>query len=136
MNVAATVPEEGDASDFVPLRRQSSFARRALQRIDIALCLRIQPYGEEGGVFALAFSDLSCLCAQLQKPRGDPVGGCTDPRRRRRGSLLQGLRKLASFRLRPRRGVGCRGERCAHEDTGLCGAPARTNQCCIARLEH
>jgi hypothetical protein len=61
MNVCATVPEESDASDFVPLRRQSSFARRTLQRIDLALCLRIQPYGEEGGVFALAFGDLSCL---------------------------------------------------------------------------
>jgi hypothetical protein len=53
MNVCATVPEEGDASDFVPLRRQSSFARRTLQRIDLALCLRIQPHGEERGLFPL-----------------------------------------------------------------------------------
>jgi hypothetical protein len=45
MNAPTTVPEEGDAGDFVPLRRQSSFARRALQRIDLAFCLRIQPYG-------------------------------------------------------------------------------------------
>jgi hypothetical protein len=41
MFVGAAVPEEGDARDFAPRRRQYAFAYRPLQRIDLALCLRI-----------------------------------------------------------------------------------------------
>jgi hypothetical protein len=64
------VSEEGDARDFAPLRRrQSSFACRTLQRIDLTLNLRIQPYGKEGGLLSPTLHDLSHFCAQRPEPR-------------------------------------------------------------------
>ena len=134
MIVGAAVPEEGDARDFAPLRRrQSAFAYRSLQRIDLALCLRIQPYGEEGCLLALTLGDPPRLCAQRPELGIDRIESCPDPGRRRRVSILNCLRKVSRPRLHPRRGAGCGGERSPREHAGLRRSPARPDQSSLAR---
>jgi len=106
MLVGGTVPEEGDARDFAPLRRrQSAFAYRSLQRIDLTLCLRIQPYGEERGLLPLTLGDPSRLRAQHPELRINHIESCPDPRRCHRVSILNRLRKVSRPRQHPRRGA-------------------------------
>jgi hypothetical protein len=93
--VGADVPEEGDARHFVPLRRQFAFAYHSLQRIDLALCLRIQPDGEEGRLLPLTLGDPPRLCAQRPELGMDRIECRLDPGRRRRVPILNYLRKVS-----------------------------------------
>ena len=134
MIVGAAVPEEGDARDFVPLRRrQSAFAYHSLQRIDLALCLRIQPYSEEGCLLALTLGDPPRLCAQRPELGIDRIESRLDPGRRRRVSILNYLRKVSRPRLHPRRSADPGGERSPSEYAEPSRSPARTKQGCLAR---
>ena len=133
-SLAATVPEEGDARDFAPLRRrQSAFAYRSLQRIDLTLCLRIQPYGEERGLLPLTLGDPPRLSAQRPELGINRIESCPDPGRCHRVSILNCLRKVSRPRPHPRRGADCGGERCPREHAGLRRSPARPDQSSLAR---
>ena len=135
MLVGAAVPEEGDARDFAPLgRRQFAFAYHSLQRIDLALCLRIQPYSEEGCLLALTLGDPPRLCAQRPELGIDRIESRLDPGRRRRVSILNYLRKVSRPRPHPRRSLGCGGERRLREHAGFRRSPARPDQSSLARV--
>jgi hypothetical protein len=65
----ARLERERDGRDFVPTgRRESSFTCHTLQRIDLTLSLRIQPYGKEGGLLSLTLDELPRFCAQCPEP--------------------------------------------------------------------